>query len=159
LVRGPFHAVVSKGRFTVDLFLQREGLPRVWVKRVRCGLGKDGSTPVGMWKVGRDYIDGHVILGGKLEHPTWNPPPSSDLRGPIQYGQKGYALGEKGLWIGLVGIDENTRGKRDYGIHSTSDPTSIGKEQSLGCIRLADDDIELVYSLLYEVYSSVQTKP
>jgi lipoprotein-anchoring transpeptidase ErfK/SrfK len=96
--------------------------------------------------------------GGKLIHPTWNPPPSSAVQGPIGYGQPGYALGAKGLWIGLEGIDDSTRDCRNYGIHSTSDPSSIGKEESLGCIRLADEDIDLVYSLLYEVHSTVQTR-
>lgn len=159
LVRGPFHAVVSKSRFMLDIYIQRDNMPRTWVARVPCGLGKDGSTPVGMWKVGKDFIDGNVTPGGKLIRPTWNPPPSSELRGPIKYGQNGYALGDKGLWIGLVGIDTETVNKTDYGIHSTSDQDSIGKEESLGCIRLADKDIELVFSLLYEVWSTVQTKP
>jgi lipoprotein-anchoring transpeptidase ErfK/SrfK len=45
----------------------------------------------------------------------------------------------------------------NYGIHSTNDPASIGKEGSLGCIRLNDVDIELVFSLLYEKWSTVRT--
>ena len=158
-IRGPFHAIVSKSRFTVDVLLQREDLPPVWVARVRCGLGKNGTTPLGAWRVGKDGGDGVVLPGGKLVHPTWNPPDSADIHAPIAFGQEGYALGAKGLWIGLVGIDASTRGRQHYGIHSTSDPASIGKEQSLGCIRLADDDIDLLYSLLYEVHSTVQIRP
>ena len=104
---------------------------------------------------------GHVLSVGQHFHPPWTPTESSALvgDGPVPYGKPGYALGAKGLWIGLVGIDARTRGKSHYGIHSTSEPESIGKEQSLGCIRLADEDIELVYSLLYEVHSTVQIKP
>lgn len=162
LVRGPFHAIISKSRFTVDLVLQREDLPPIWVAQVRCGLGneKKTPTPLGAWRVGTD-AGGSVAVGGKLAHPPWTPTDSSALAGdgPILYGQPGYALGAKGLWIGLVGIDDQTRGKAHYGIHSTSEPASIGKEQSLGCIRLADEDIDLVYSLLYEVHSTVQIKP
>jgi len=154
MIRGPFHAVVSKSNFTMDIFLHRETLPRVWVARIKCGLGKNGSTPVGMWRVG----GGEGKRGGKLVHPTWNPPPSSITQGPINYGQEGYALGSKGLWIGLVGTDENTVSAQNYGIHSTSNQSSIGKEESLGCIRLADNAIELAYSLLYEVWSTVQTR-
>lgn len=154
MIKGPFHAVVNKGRFTMDLFLQRENLPRVWVKRIKVGLGKNGSTPLGMWRVG----GGEGKKGGKLTHPTWNPPPSSAVKGPIAYGTRDYALGTKGLWIGLVGTDAATADMQNYGIHSTSDPSSIGKEESLGCVRLADDDIELVYALLYEVWSTVQTR-
>jgi hypothetical protein len=162
LVRGPFHAIISKSRFTVDIVLQREDLPPVWVTQVRCGLGneKQTPTPLGAWRVGMDS-GGTVVAGGKLIHPPWTPTDGSGIagNGPILYGKPGYALGEKGLWIGLVGIDDRTRGKSHYGIHSTSDPDSIGKEQSLGCIRLADEDIELVYSLLYEVHSTVQIRP
>jgi len=47
IIRGPFHAVVHKGRFVRDLFLQREGQPRVFVARVPVGLGRNGSTPTG----------------------------------------------------------------------------------------------------------------
>ena len=162
LVRGPFHAIISKSRFTVDLVLQREDLPPVWVGQLRCGLGneKKTPTPLGAWRVGVD-AGGTVAVGGKHFHPPWTPTESSALvgDGPVPYGKPGYALGAKGLWIGLVGIDDQTRGKAHYGIHSTSEPESIGKEQSLGCIRLADDDIELVYSLLYEVHSTVQIRP
>lgn len=158
LVRGPFHAVVSKGRFTMDLLLHREGLPLVWVARVPCGLGKEGSTPLGAWRVGRD-LGGSVGVGGKQQFAAWWPPEGAGLDGPILYGKPGYALGAKGLWIGLAGIDARTKGKLHYGIHSTSEPDSIGKELSLGCIRLADDDIDLVYSMLYETHSTVQVRP
>ena len=162
LVRGPFHAIISKSRFTMDIVLQREDLPPIWVTQIRCGLGneKKTPTPLGAWRVGMDSC-GTVVAGGKLIHPPWTPTDSSAMvgDGPVLYGKPGYALGEKGLWIGLVGIDDRTRGKLHYGIHSTSEPDSIGKEQSLGCIRLADEDIELVYSLLYEVHSTVQIKP
>jgi lipoprotein-anchoring transpeptidase ErfK/SrfK len=56
-------------------------------------------------------------------------------------------------------MDASTRNLTDYGIHSTNDQTSIGGAQSLGCIRLADGDIDLVYSLLYEHWSTVEVRP
>lgn len=37
------------------------------------------------------------------------------------------------LWMGLS--------KPHYGIHGTNDPSSIGKEVSLGCIRMYNDDV------------------
>jgi hypothetical protein len=150
LVHGPFHAVICKGDFLMDIFLQREDKPRVFVKRMRIGTGRNGSTPVGMWR---------VRLGGKNERPTWYPPPNSIHRGPIAYGQPDYAFGVKGLWIGLEGLDGNTAPLTDYGIHSTNSPDSIGRAESLGCIRLADDDIELAYTLLYEHWSTVEVRP
>lgn len=160
LIRGPFHAVVSKSRFTMDVYLHRteDNLPKVFIKRYIVGLGKEGSTPLGKWRLGcgakRD--ENGKAEKGKLYHAVWNPPPSSGLTQPIEYGQPGYPFGRKGLWIGLVGTDENTKPLIDYGIHSTDDPTSIGKNASLGCIRMSDKDIEEVYSMLYEYWSTVE---
>jgi len=148
LVRGPFHAVIYKSKLVMDLYLQPQGFPKVFVKRVPVGLGKNGATPTGAWRVQK---------GEKKTRPTWTPPSSSPLTGVIEYGQPGYGFGAKGLWIGLEGTDERTAAEHSYGIHSTNDPSSIGKQESLGCIRLRDEDIELAFNLLYEVWSTVQT--
>lgn len=150
VVYGPFHAVVYKSAFIMDIYLQRDGLAKVFIKRMRIGTGIDGATPTGRWR---------VKLGGKHERPTWYPPPNSVHRGPIAYGQPNYAFGPKGLWIGMEGINESTKALTGYGIHSTSDQNSIGKAESLGCIRLADKDIELAYTLLYEHWSTIQVLP
>ncbi len=150
VVYGPFRAVISKSEFQMDIYLHREGLDPVFIRRLPVGTGQNGSTPSGQWR---------VRLGGKAKRATWYPPPNSPLRGPINYGEENYAFGKKGLWIALEGLDENTRMLRDYGIHSTNDQNSIGTAASLGCIRLADDDIELVYLLLYEHWSTVEIRP
>ena len=44
------------------------------------------------------------------------------------------------LWMGLS--------KPHYGIHGTNDPSSIGKEVSLGCIRMFNDDVTELSSLV-----------
>jgi hypothetical protein len=147
---GPFHAIVCKGDFTMDVYLHREGSEPVFVKRMRVGLGKDGTTPLGLWR---------VALGKKLVRAPWNPPPNSPIRTSIAWGQADYPLGKKGYWLGLEGIDQETRMHTGYGLHGTDDPASIGREESLGCIRLADADIELVFSLLYEKWSTVRVRP
>ncbi len=147
-IRGPAHAVVNKDDFTMDLYFQREGQPKAFIKRLRVGLGKDGGTPLGSWVVAR-----------KSSHSRWQPPPSAKSSRPIDWGQAGYPLGKEGYWIGLQGTDETTRGQDGYGIHGTDDPASIGKAASLGCIRLADEDIEFVYSLLVEKVSTVIIRP
>lgn len=149
LVRGPFHGVVDKKAFTMDIYLQRDGLPRAFIRRLPVGIGRNGSTPAGLWR---------VRLGGKEVHPTWYPPPNSTLRGAIPYGHPDYAFGPKGLWISLEGLDKQTGGLHDYGIHSTNDPASIGQAGSLGCIRLRDEDIETVFMLLYEHWSTVEVR-
>jgi len=149
LFRGPVHAVVSKSRFTMDLYLTEPGTQRmIFIKRLPVGTGKDGSTPVGRWR---------VALGGKIAHATWTPPSSSDVeRKKIPLGTAGYPLGRRGLWISLEGIEDNHLTKHDgYGIHGTNDPASIGKAVSMGCIRLDDEGIDLVFSLLYEKWSTV----
>ena len=150
VILGPFHAIVDKSRFTMDLYLQREGNPPAFVRRLRVGVGKDGTTPVGLWRVG---------LGKKLVRAPWNPPPNSPIRKSIAWGQPDYPLGKMGYWLGLEGIGANTRMHEGYGIHGTNVPESIGRAESLGCIRLADSDIELVFSLLYEKWSTVRVLP
>ena len=149
MIKGPYHAVISLSNFTMDMYLKREGLPYIFIKRVPVGVGKQGTTPIGSWRVG---------LGKKMIKPPWNPPPNSERRGTILYGQPGYAFGKKGLWIGLEGTDRKTRSMKGYGLHSTDEPNSVGTEVSLGCIRLRDDDMELAFSLLYEKWSTVIIK-
>ncbi len=146
MVNGPFHAIVSKSTMTMDVFLHRDGLDPVFVRRLPVGLGKDDGTPAGLWRIKR---------GEKGRQVAWYPPPSSGLKGRINRGEPDYAFGAKGIWIPLEGLDENTEGLTDYGIHSTNDPSSIGRAESLGCIRLGDDDIEFVYATLYEHWSTV----
>ncbi|MFP3938182.1 MAG: L,D-transpeptidase family protein [Phycisphaerae bacterium] len=148
VVSGPFHAIITKSGFTCDVYLRRRGRDPVFIKRLRVGLGKNGSTPSGLWQV-----------GSKLPFATWYPPPNAPDRGPIRPGDPDYPLGEKGLWIGIEGLDENTEGRFGYGIHGTDEPESIGREESLGCIRLADDDIEFLFDLLREGHSTVEVRP
>jgi hypothetical protein len=166
MIYGPFHAVVSKREFVMDIYLERESQPRIFIKRLPVGLGKNGSTPIGMWHVtlsqpalpAHDDIPAQPAKSGKLVKARWDPPPNSGVLYPVEYGAPDYPLGVKGLWISLEGDDENTRLMKNYGIHSTNDPASIGKEGSLGCIRMNDVDIDLVFSLLYEKWSTVRTR-
>ena len=150
LLIGPCHAIIYKSRFVMDLYLHRQGLPRVFLKRVPVGLGKNNSTPTGLWRVAQ---------GEKLQHTDWYPSPNSRFKGVKKYGDPDYAFGNKGLWIGLEGIDKNTKGLNDYGLHSTNAPDSIGKAESEGCIRLRDEDIDLVFALLFEKMSAVEIRP
>jgi len=150
VIRGPFHAIVDKGDFNMDIFLHRDGCDPAFVRRLRVGIGKNGSTPIGLWR---------VRLGSKGDRRPWFPPPNAADHKAIAWGQAGYPLGKMGYWIGLEGIEPATRTQEGYGIHGTNDPASIGKAASLGCIRLVDADIELVFSLLYEKWSTVRVRP
>jgi lipoprotein-anchoring transpeptidase ErfK/SrfK len=62
------------------------------------------------------------------------------------------------FWIGLAGTDGQAIGQTSYGIHGTIDPDSIGKMASMGCIRLRNEDIALVYEMLVEGKSTVIVK-
>jgi lipoprotein-anchoring transpeptidase ErfK/SrfK len=151
VVQGPFHGIVRKSQFTIDIYLHRDGLPKVFVKRFRVGLGDEQhATPPGKW---------HVTKGGKQTKTPWYPPGSSPVRRKINWNEAGYPLGKEGYWIPLTGDDPTNRTTTGIGIHGTNDPTSIGKMQSLGCMRLLDDDIEWVFSMLYEEWSTVTVLP
>lgn len=44
------------------------------------------------------------------------------------------------FWLGLS--------KPSYGIHGTNDPSSIGREVSLGCVRMYNEDVLTLASLV-----------
>jgi hypothetical protein len=163
LIKGPFHAVVYKSTFKMDLFLHRQEdkLPPVFIKRYTVGLGKNNSTPLGNWRLGCGALTtpSGKRERGKLLRAAWNPPPNSIQRRRLEYGMTGYPFGKKGMWISLVGTDENTKNLIDYGIHSTNEQDSIGSQSSMGCVRMRDADIQEVYDRLYEKWSKVQIVP
>ncbi|HZW07868.1 MAG TPA: L,D-transpeptidase, partial [Phycisphaerales bacterium] len=66
-------------------------------------------------------------------------------------------IGER--WIGLEGTDENTRRFAGYGIHGTVDPESIGQQKSMGCVRMAPGDVEMIYEMLIDRLSTVKIVP
>lgn len=143
VLKGPFHAVVNKSKFTVDLYLGKPGGEgSLYVTTYRVGLGKDDSTPTGTWKVGT-----------KLPNPRfWG---TADLPAR-EAGDPMNPLGK--YWVGLAGTDGHAVGQFGYGIHGTIEPDSIGKQASHGCIRLKEPDISLVYEMLVEGKSTVIVK-
>ncbi|NOU68947.1 L,D-transpeptidase family protein [Paenibacillus sp. LMG 31461] len=54
------------------------------------------------------------------------------------------------FWLGLS--------KPHYGIHGTSDPSSIGREVSHGCIRMYNEDV-LQLALLVPIHTRVTIRP
>lgn len=160
VARGPFHAVVSKSAFRMDIYagptpgpssIGTSGLPEgaepgwTYIRSFPVGLGAQGLTPVGSFAVKE---------GSKLVNPHWANPrtgekfDANDPKNPI---------GER--WMGLDGIDEASRAFTGYGVHGTIDPASIGHEMSMGCVRLNAADIEVVYELLMGRVSVVKIVP
>jgi lipoprotein-anchoring transpeptidase ErfK/SrfK len=113
-----FSVHVSKSRN--DLLLALDGK---FFKRYPVATGRDGKTPAGAFKI----ID-------KIEHPPWHKPGGL----PIPYGDPENQLGTHWLAIDMPG----------YGLHGTWDPDSVGSQTSDGCIRMFNDEIEELYSIL-----------
>ncbi|MBL8852265.1 MAG: L,D-transpeptidase family protein [Planctomycetaceae bacterium] len=92
-----------------------------YVYRFPVGVGMDGSTPIGTFAV-----------EDKMANPPYNGP-----EGSFAADDPANPVGER--WISLGG---------GYGIHGTTEPESIGKSESLGCIRMHSQDVEIVFDLL-----------
>ena len=144
LISGPFHAVIDKSAYRLDLYLGRA--PNlVYVASYPVGLGEFNSTPTGLFQ---------VRVNSKLIDPGWTNPrtrqyyASKDPQNPI---------GER--WIGLQGVDEHNRDLAGYGIHGTIQPESIGRQSSMGCIRMLPGDVEIVYEVLVEGASTIEIRP
>jgi LysM repeat protein len=138
IVHGPFNAVVYKSNFTMDLYLQDK-----YIKTYRVGLGaKETETPSGHWR---------VKSGGKFDNkPVWRDEKTNKV---YDGSHPDYPLGER--YIAIEGLDEKTKDRSGFAIHGTKDPESIGKRESLGCIRMHNDDVIEVYEMLRSGVSEV----
>ena len=143
VIHGPINAVVNKSKFTLDLYLNGTGGPgSTFVASYPVGLGEKDSTPTGTWEI------------------------KNKLKDPVHYGTRGEGVVAAGdpknplgpYWLGLEGTEGNAVGNDHYGIHGTIDPSSIGKMASLGCIRLHNEDVAVVYNLLVEKKSKVKVE-
>ena len=135
LAHGPFDGEVIKADYRFNIYAGT-GSERIMVASFPCGVGTNDSTPVGTFK---------VRTGSKLIDPEWSNPrtgekfKSNDPKNPI---------GER--WIGLQGTTPETAKFTGYGIHGTVEPQSIGKQMSMGCVRLGDAEVQVVYELIGE---------
>lgn len=141
LVTGPFHAVVYKRQFRMDVYMG-DGAERVYVRSFPVGLGEYDSTPVGTFK---------VRPNSKLINPEWVNPRTGERFLPDDPMNP---IGEH--WIGLVGVSDGVRDLGGYGIHGTIEPDSIGRQASMGCIRMGADDVAVIYELLVEDHSTIE---
>ncbi len=138
VVHGPFHAIVYRSTFTMDVYLQN-----TFVSSFKVGLGRPGhETPLGLWRVKSD---------GKLISPTWTDP---DTGKTYEAEDPDYPLGSR--WIGLEGLQGPAKGRVGFAIHGTKDPQEIGTAKSRGCIRLHNGNAVLVYDLMEPGVSCVK---
>lgn len=94
------------------------------VKTYRVSTGKNSSTPVGSFKIINKIVDPVWYTEGAVV------PPDSPKN----------ILGSR--WMGI-----STPG---YGIHGTTEPESIGKSVTAGCVRMKDAEVEELYSIVPE---------
>ncbi|MFN0057355.1 MAG: L,D-transpeptidase family protein [Planctomycetota bacterium] len=121
ILTGEVTIEVDKSDYRLDVRLDGKFLFSAAV-----GLGLEGRTPLGEFTVEL-----------KQEKPNWHKPGQKSI--PNDHPDN--PLGS--CWIGF----KNTPEYSGYGIHGTREPDSIGKESSQGCIRLLNEDVQLLYRL------------
>lgn len=157
-VKVPLHAVVHKKDFRLDLYAGAplapgatgfsaygpDGQAEGWtfIRSFRVGLGAGNGTPTGMFV---------VRAASKELNPRWVNPRTREV---FERDDPKNPIGEH--WLGLDGVDDQSRPFAGYGLHGTIDPESIGLERSMGCVRMLPDDIALVWELLMPRVSSVR---
>lgn len=92
------------------------------LKTYTVSTGTDNSTPSGTYKV-----------INKLTNPTWY-----KAGAIVPPGSPENILGSRWLGINLS----------SYGIHGTTDETSIGKHITEGCVRMKNSDVEELYTIV-----------
>jgi len=142
LVRGPFHAIVYKSEYRMDIFA---GPPEdrtrwLYIRSFPVGLGEDNGTPNG------EFV---IRPNSKLINPHWVNPRTGER---FSADNPDNPIGEH--WLGLEGVG-NDAALVGYGIHGTTEPASIGQQRSMGCIRMRAEDVALAYELLAEGISRV----
>lgn len=94
------------------------------LKTYRVSTGENNSTPAGTFKIVNKLVDPVWYSAGAVVPP----------------GSPENILGSR--WLGIS--------KPGYGIHGTTDPTSIGKQVTAGCVRMLNLDAEELYTILPE---------
>ena len=110
------------------------------------GRTKARRYGVGVGKAGLAF-KGQATIGRKAEWPSWTPTQNMIRREPHKY--KKYAGGVPGGPNNPLGARALYlyKGKRDtyYRIHGTTQPWSIGRSVSNGCIRMINDHVIDLY--------------
>ncbi|MHC4991151.1 MAG: L,D-transpeptidase family protein [Planctomycetota bacterium] len=148
-ITGPFHAVIDKSAYRLDLYLgelpteqENSAESPVYVCSFPVGLGEFDSTPTGWFQIRPQ---------SKLVNPRWTNPRTGE---EFEADDPKNPIGER--WLGLEGLRGGpNQDLEGYGIHGTIEPESIGRQQSMGCVRMLNEDVEIVYEVLIEARSRV----
>ena len=98
------------------------------------------ATQVGVGREGEETLEGVFEIGHKREEPPYWP------RGKemVPFGSPDNPLGTRWMGWRFPGQEDDT----SYGYHGTSEPESIGKAESEGCVRLLNADVEYLFEIL-----------
>ncbi len=128
LGNGGFLLHIDKSDFYMDLFVGG-----VFCKRFPIGHGKPGyETPTG-----------ETVIIERLASPAWTNPEDNKV---YHKGDPGYIIGD--YWLGF----REYGGRAGLGIHGyTGEGKAIGAKVSSGCIRMRNEDAELLFNVLVPV--------
>lgn len=96
------------------------------------------SWEVGVGKPQTPTRPGTYTVGLKQKEPMWSPVG----RAPVPYGDPENPLGTR--WLAWFDQGRNT----SLGFHGTNDPSGVGRAVSDGCVRMRNEDVELLFEIL-----------
>lgn len=92
------------------------------IKTYSVATGANNSTPAGTFKITEKLVNPPWYKDGKV----------------IPSGSPENILGSR--WMGLD--------REGYGIHGTVDPQSLGKQSTAGCVRMSNQEVEELFSIV-----------
>ena len=122
---GEWEVKVSRGKY--KLYLYDKGK---LFKTYSIGVGRQGRTPLGSF-----------IIQNKQKEPVWY-----NNGRTIPYGEKENVLGTR--WMALKPTGKTNMNLSGYGIHGTWSPETIGTQCSNGCVRMRNDDVNELFTIL-----------
>ena len=126
LIRPLMRLKIQKNKFSIVVDKSQNTLTLLAdgevFKMYRVSTGTDNSTPVGEFRVVNKLID----------------PPWYSAKGVIPPESPENVLGTR--WLGI----DNP----GYGIHGTTSPQTIGSQNTEGCVRMYNSDVEELYAIV-----------
>jgi lipoprotein-anchoring transpeptidase ErfK/SrfK len=133
IYQGDWSIKVSKSKFRLYLYNGKK-----LFKIYNIGVGRQGRTP-----------EGEFVITNKQKHPIWY----NEGRA-IAYGTKENVLGTR--WMAIKPTGKTNQHLRGYGIHGTWKPETIGTKSSNGCIRMKNDEVDELFTIVpYKTFVTI----
>jgi lipoprotein-anchoring transpeptidase ErfK/SrfK len=131
--------IMKSNHLTSDRIMPGQKV-KVWTAPFSIFVDKSQNTLI--LKTNEEIIKTYVVSTGAnncspelIANPPWFKPGAAN---PIPAGSPENILGTR--WLGL-----NIPG---YGIHGTTDPQALGTQVTQGCVRMANQDVEELFSIV-----------